>query len=158
MKKIILIITILIITGCTKPYKGEKIYLENKYYGKNDFIKVNNLDKEKHENYILFTYNSYCNMAKPCEDTFKEFMQKYNIAFLSIPYEKFKKTNIYKTVKYAPSVIIISKGNTIAYLDAEKDEDLDKYQELEKFEKWIKKYIHTKKWKQVSIKNLFVLF
>ena len=52
-----------------------------------------------------------------------------------------KKTYLYKKVKYAPSVIIVKKQKIIAYLDAEKDEDMDKYQDEKEFEKWLKKYI-----------------
>ncbi|MBR3898512.1 MAG: hypothetical protein IKJ43_04475 [Bacilli bacterium] len=149
MKKIlyiILIITIIFLGGCSnKKYDGKKFYIEDKYYSKNEFIKISNLSKVKNESYILFTYNSYCNLAKPCEETFREFMKKYDIAFLSIPYEDFKKTDLYQTVKYAPSIIIVKDGTIVSYLDANSDDDLDKYQDLEVFEKWIKKYIKTKK-------------
>ena len=33
----------------------------------------------------------------------------------------------------------------MAYLDAEKDDDLDKYQDLDEFTKWIEKYIYSEK-------------
>ena len=149
MKKIYLLIiflTAITLGGCfNQKYDGKKFYLEDKYYGKSDFIKVDKISDIKNESYILFTYNSYCNLAKPCEETFKEFMKKYNIAFISIPYVDFKNTDIYKTVKYAPSVVIIKEGNVVEYLDANFDEDLEKYQEIDKFEKWLKKYINIKK-------------
>ena len=144
---ILLILAIIFLGGCfeKKQYDGKKFFIENKYYGKNEFIKIKNISKIKDESYILFTYNSYCNLAKPCEETFREFMKKYDIAFLSIPYEEFKKTSLYNKVKYAPSIIIVKNGTIVSYLDANSDDDLDKYQNLEIFEKWLKKYVITKK-------------
>lgn len=144
MKKIYyIIICILIIftTGCSKT--NEKITLYEKYYNNGEFIKVNSdeLSKYDNENYILYSYNSYCAFQIPCEDIFKEFMNKYKIDLLSISFEEFKNTKYYKKIKYAPSIIIISKGKILAYLDPNSDDDLDKYQDVNKLEEWIKEYI-----------------
>ena len=74
-------------------------------------------------------------------------MTKYKIDFLSIPFDEFKKTDFYKSVKYAPSVIIIENGNIISYLDANSDIDLEKYQDVNKFEEWLNNYVNfSKKW------------
>ena len=72
-------------------------------------------------------------------------MKKYNIDFLSMKFEYFKKTKLYKKIKYAPSVIIIKNGKIIDYLDANKDEDLNKYQNSNEFEQWINSYIYPNK-------------
>lgn len=138
------------ITGCSFSNKLnqndniKRFYLEDKYYHKGDFIKIDSRSFEniKNESFVLFTYNNYCSMAKPCEEIFKEFMKKYKIDFLSMSFEEFKNTDIYKSVKYAPSIIIIEKGKIISYLDAESDEDLNKYQDINEFEKWINNYVY----------------
>ena len=95
MKKIhYLVICILIIftTGCNKTI--EKFSLDKKYYNTGEFIKVksDDLSKLDNENYILYTYNNYCAFSIPCEDVFKEFMNKYKIDFLSISFDEFKNT------------------------------------------------------------------
>ncbi len=69
-------------------------------------------------------------------------MKKYNIDFIKIPFSEFKKTNYYETIKYAPSIIIIKNKEIIAYLDANDDKDLNKYQKLEEFESWMDNYIY----------------
>ena len=51
---------------------------------------------------------------------------------------------IYQKVKYAPSIIIVRDGHIVDYLDANSDDDLDKYQDVNEFEKWISKYIYLK--------------
>ena len=58
-----------------------------------------------------------------------------------MPFSEFKKTKFYETVKYGPTVIVIQNGNIIAYLDANSNLDLAKYQNANTFESWIKKYI-----------------
>lgn len=139
--KIIICISLLFITGCNKS--NEKFTLNEKYYNNGDFIKVNSNELEKlgKDNYILYTYNNYCAFSVPCEDIFKNFMNKYKIDFISIPFDKFKKTKFYNKIKYAPSVIIIKNGKVISYLDSNSNEDYQKYQDEIEFEKWISKYV-----------------
>ena len=150
-KKIIIGIVIVIIIGIFIYWKyfyqsNGKFYLDNKYYGGDNFIKVSNNDLSIFDSnsYVLFTYNHYCSLPIPCETIFEEFMSKYKIAFLSIPIEEFKKTWIYQKVKYAPSIIIVRNGHIVDYLDANSDDDLDKYQDVDEFEKWIGEYIYFK--------------
>lgn len=146
MKKIyyiLICILILVTTGCTKQI--DKVTLDNKYYNNGEFIKVNSeeLSDLENETFVLYTYNNYCAFAKPCEDVFKDFMTKYKIDFLSIKFEDFKNTKYYNKIKYGPSIIVISKGKIISYLDPNSDNDTNKYQEINDFESWLTKYIEV---------------
>lgn len=143
MKKVVLfIITLLLITGC-KEKQIEKFHLNNKYYNEGKFITIKNLDDLKNDSYILYTYNNFCTFNVPCEDIFKSYMEKYKIDFYGIPFDDFKKTSLYKEVKYAPSIILVKEGKIVEYLDANSNKDLEKYQDTKKFEEWINKYIYT---------------
>ena len=145
MKKVLLVfIFVLLLTGC---FSNNKFYLEDKYYIDTKYIEVDidEYNKIKDESFILFTYNSYCQFAIPCQDVFKEAMEKYKISIVSMPYAEFKKTNLHDKVKYAPSVIIVKKGKIIDYLDSESDSDIDLYQNADKFSDWLKKYIYLEK-------------
>lgn len=148
MKRIfILLISIIILTGCFNSKINQnddidRIYLSSEYYNKGEFIEVESLDELDDKTYILFTYNNFCNMSVPCDEIFESFMKKYNIDFIKIPFEKFKTTYVYNTVKYAPSIVLISNKEIISYLDANKDEDLNKYQDEKEFEKWLNNYIY----------------
>lgn len=143
MKKVVLfIITLLLITGC-KEKQIKKFHLNNKYYNEGKFITIKNLDDLKNDSYILYTYNNFCTFNVPCEDIFKEYMEKYKIDFYGIPFDNFKKTSLYKEVKYAPSIILVKDGKIVEYLDANSNKDLEKYQDTKKFEEWINKYIYT---------------
>ena len=152
MKKfLILFISILLLVGCTHKMNQdddkERIYLSDSYYNKGEFISIKSKDllDKVNDTYLLFTYNSYCNLPVSCEDIFKSFAKKYRIDFLTIPFEEFRSTKFYGTVKYAPSVIIVKNNEIITYLDAESDEDLNRYQSLEDFESWLDNYIYFNK-------------
>lgn len=152
LKKIILItLFIPLLFGCTKKINQndniKRIYLSDKFYNKGEFIEIKNIDLNSLSNntYILFTYNNYCTLPIPCEDIFKKFMSTYKIDFLSIPFSEYKNSIFYDKVKYAPSILIIKDNQIIAYLDANSDSDLNKYQEVEEFSKWLDKYIYFSK-------------
>ncbi len=145
MKKVLLFLcAILFLTGCSET--DNKFYLDKQYYGSSEFILVDEKDvlelQNKKSSYVLFTYNSYCTFQVPCDDIFLEYMKTNDIAFNSISYEDFSKTELINTVLYAPSVILVKDGKIVDYLDAENDEDLDKYQDVEAFSNWINQYIN----------------
>ena len=109
MKKIltilVVIFSIFILCSCEKQKEDDsKIYLEKKFYEKSEIIKVkaDEFKKINAKSYVVFTYNSYCNFTIPCDDIFKEVMDKYNLSFYGLPIAEMKKTFIYDTVKYAP--------------------------------------------------------
>lgn len=144
MKKFIIIIMCLLLTACTNP---TKFSIEKEYYKESKFINANNEDieklKENKKSFIVFTYNNYCLLEVPCDEIFKKVMDKYSLSFLYLPYEEMKNTFIYNEVKIAPSVILIKEGKIVAYLDAESDEDLPKYQDADEFDKWLNSFIFT---------------
>lgn len=155
MKKkvlVLLILFLLVITSCSKKINQndniKRYYLEEKYYNKGKFVSVssNELENIKQESFLLYIYNNFCNMAIPCENIFEEFMDKYDIDIVSIPFTDFKETSLYNSVRYAPSIIVIEKGKVLDYLDANSDDDLLKYQDVSELEKWLNNYVYfTKK-------------
>ncbi|MBQ1812745.1 MAG: hypothetical protein II119_02215 [Bacilli bacterium] len=145
-KKVLLLITcIILLTGCSKTI--EKFYLSDEFYNEGTFIKIksDDLDNYKDKNYVIFTYNNFCSLSIPCDEIFQKSMTNNKIDFLSITFEEFKKTELYNIVKYAPSVIIVKDNKIVAYLDAEKNNDLEKYQDVDKFTEWLSNYIYLKK-------------
>lgn len=141
IKKVVLVLSLFILVGCQSKFS-----LEDKYYQNGAYIEINYNDynKIKDESFILFTYNNYCQFDVPCDEVFLEVFKKNNLSVLKMPYAEFKKTKLHDDVKYAPSVIIVKKGKVVVYLDSESDSDIDLYQDINKFENWLKKYINIK--------------
>ena len=71
-------------------------------------------------------------------------MKKYKISFYKIPYSKIKNTELGKKIKYYPSFIIYQNGKIIDYLEADKNEDLKRYKNVDEFKQWFTKYIKIK--------------
>ena len=135
--------------SCTKPpvEDNNKIYLTDCYYNEGNYIDITSdeVNNKDNETYLLFAYNNFCAFSVPCDNTFKVFMEKYNIDILQIPFDDYKNTYMYDTVKYAPSVILVSNKKVITYLDAEKDAGVNKYEDSNKFESWLEEYINFTK-------------
>jgi hypothetical protein len=138
---VVVLLSLFIISKIPKKY-----YIDSKYYKGNTFVETNGIELDslldQEESMIVFTYNTYCPFKVPCEDVYREFMKKNNIRIVYISFEEFKNCNLYDYVKYAPSIILIKKGRIVQYLDPNSKEDVNRYQDIDEFEKWIKKYIY----------------
>lgn len=148
MKRIILLVLVILsMTGCTK--ENSKFYLNDEYYNAGKLVDIDSKELtnilKSNDSFILFTYNPYCNFKVSCENVVENFSKNNNITIFKIPFEEFKSTKLYNTIKYAPSIILINKGKIETYLDPNKDEDSIKYQEEKALKDYIEMYIDTKK-------------
>jgi hypothetical protein len=143
----IIFVVVVAVTAYVVITKDDRFYLSDDYYNNSSFIEINSeqIDALSNKKYLLFTYNNYCSFEIPCDKIFEKFSSDYNIEILSISFEQFKNTQFYKIVKYAPSVMIISNNKVVAYLDAENNNDVDKYQNVDAFKEWLEKYIYLEK-------------
>ena len=64
----------------------------------------------------------------------------YNVGLLV-----YKNSDLYKQVKYAPTILIVYKGKLIAYLDNENDDHIKLNESEEEFDKCFTSYVHVKK-------------
>jgi hypothetical protein len=106
---------------------------------------INKLIKEKKsfivtvQNASVCTANSYSldlNTTKFCNDN--------NIYCFLMGTDVFFKTDLHKTVKYAPTTIIVKEGEVYKYTDPNSDEYIDFDKDYEKVKEWLEKYIVIK--------------
>ena len=147
MKKIILLVLVILsMTGCIK--EKSKFYLNDEYYNAGKLVDINNKELtnmlKSNDSFILFTYNPYCNFKVSCESIVEEFSKSNNITIFKIPFEEFKNTRLYNSIKYAPSIVLVNKGIIVSYLDPNKDEDSIKYQDENALRNYIEMYIDLK--------------
>lgn len=128
--------------------KNNKIELNYTYYNDKGLTdtSVEELDKliDRKKSFLLFVYNDFCTFSVPCDNIFDEGSKELNMQILQIPYRDFKGSTLNKTVKYAPTIIIVKDGKVVRYLDAESDSDKKIYQNVKKFKKFILKYVKEK--------------
>lgn len=141
MKKIIALILIsLLLVGC-----NGKIKLEDKYYKRSEFIDidylgVDDLIKSK-ENFVVFIYQPMCTMSSEFEKLLDEYMDIKKISIYKMSFTDMKKTSLKDTVKFYPSFIIFKDGEVVDFLDADSDEDTNKYKILKAFKEWFEGYV-----------------
>lgn len=146
---IVLIVGYFLLRKDNTTYQGEKFSLDSEYYHAGEFVDVTPQEvetalKEK-KSFLLFTYNNFCNFDTPADQIFQEIMDRYQIDVLKIPFEEFKETSLYQTIKLGPSLVIIKEGKLVSYLKADEDADIDKYQKPKTFESWLDQYIYLEK-------------
>lgn len=98
------------------------------------------LIKEK-KSFVVVVDQGGCKTADKLREFVKEFAEKNKIKVYKMMFEDMKKTSLHDSVKYYPSVAVISRGKVIGWLRADADEDSDAYNKYEAFEAWANKYI-----------------
>ena len=155
MKKIyivifcIVIILLSILLCINFPKSNDKFNLDKKHYNTEErFIEIEKEELKElldsKNSFALFTYLPYCTFSIPCDVIFETFLNTNNMSFYKIAFDELDGVEELSEVKYAPSVILINKGKVVSYLDANSDDDLSKYQSVDDFSDWIKKYINIK--------------
>lgn len=141
MKKIIVLILIsLLLVGC-----NGKIKLDDKYYKRSEFIDIDYLDVDdlikSKENFVVFIYQPMCTMSSEFEKLLDEYMDIKKISIYKMSFTDMKKTSLKDTVKFYPSFIIFKDGEVVDFLDADSDEDTNKYKILKAFKEWFEGYV-----------------
>lgn len=148
MKKLFLIFICILLTGCVNQNKDIIFSLEDKYYEKATYLDITSseLDKliDNKESFAVFIYQPLCNTSYEFSLILDEFINKYNITLYKIEFSNIKDTKISKYIKYYPSLAIFYKGDIINYLDANSNEDIDYYKNIDSFESWFSKNVILK--------------
>lgn len=139
-----ILFAVVFITGC-----GTKtpIKLDDKFYNSTEYIQLTGAElndmQDSDSSYLIYLHNDNCTLVIPFKEILDKYVDKYHISFYNMRFEEFKDTYMHDEVKYAPSVIIVSKGKVIDYLNADKDEDYERYQDVDKFAEWLNSYIEV---------------
>ncbi len=155
MKKTILIIIAilivlgLILTGLWFYEKKQKFYLEDKYYAnpiarETELSNINKLIKDK-ESFVLFIYQPLCTTSYSLSQILDAYSKETGLSYYTIAYSKIKDTETFDYIKYYPSFVIFKKGKMVDFLDAESDDDTEKFKESDAFTTWLESYIKIRK-------------
>ncbi len=138
-------IIVIIKRNVVEKTKNVMFYLEDKYYGTSVFIEIEAKELtaliENKESFAVFIHQPFCSTSYEFNKVLVEFAEENKISFYKISFDEMKKTELYDKVKYYPSFAIYKDGKLIDFLDAESDEDLNRYKETEAFESWFNEYV-----------------
>lgn len=146
---IILILTVVIIErNFIQKTSDFMFYLEEKYYGNSVFNEIdsnglNNLINNK-ESFTIFIHQPFCSTSYEFNKILVKFAEENKISFYKMSFDEMKKTVMYENIKYYPSFAIYNNGKLIDFLEADSDEDLNRYKDIEEFKNWFNSYIQMK--------------
>ena len=149
MKKIVVclfILSILVLTGCNK--NEEPFYLEDKYYGDDEFIELDkdmleDLINDK-ESFAIFIYQPACANSENFEKVLTEYTGDKQISFYKMAFSDIKETTLGDEIKYYPSFVIFHNGKMVDFLDANSDNDTNYYKDYDGFDEWFSSYVLKK--------------
>ena len=142
-KKLVILLLILssfLLTGCSKKFS-----LNEKYYKKGNFteIKQNEYDEliKNKESFAIFIYQPLCTTSYNFNKVITKFMNMYEMNFYKMSFANMKETTLKDSIKYYPSFAIIKEGKLVDYLDANSEEDTNKYKSVDYFANWFTSYV-----------------
>lgn len=147
MKKFLIFICIfsLLLVGCD----NKTFSLEEKYYSTSEFIELDTETLEKNvndkESFAVFIYQPLCTASYEFNKVLTEFADDYKINFYKMSYNTMKETFLGEKIKYYPSLVIFREGKVVDYLDADSDEDVDYFKNVNDFKGWFSDYVKIKK-------------
>lgn len=151
-KKVIIIsvITFLLVASLVLFLLNNRTFsLEKKYYGNSEFkeLTISEYDKliEDKESFAIFIYQPLCTTSYEFNKVLTEFANKNQISFYKMAFSDMKKTSLKEEVKYYPSFVIIKNGKVVDSLDANSDEDVERYKKIDAFKEWFTSYVKLKK-------------
>ena len=78
-------------------------------------------------------------------DRLREYVTRYmtetGILVYKMMFTEVKESSLHEQVKYYPSVAVVSRGNVVAYLRADSDEDAEVYNNYAAFKEWMRRYL-----------------
>lgn len=145
---ILIFIVVIIERNFIQKTSNFMFYLEEKYYGDSVFNEIesndlNNLINDK-ESFAIFIHQPFCSTSYEFNKILTKFSEENKISFYKMSFDEMKKTVMYENIKYYPSFAIYNNGKLIDFLDAESDEDLNCYKDMEEFKNWFNSYIQMK--------------
>ena len=127
-----------------------KVKLEDDYYCKKDCesTEMIELSGDKFEqlmndkkSFVIFVDQGGCTTADRLEEYTLDYMHEKGIIVYKMMFEDLKKTSLHESVKFYPSLVVISKGRVMTYLRADEDDDAKMYNNYDDFKIWLSKWL-----------------
>ena len=95
---------------------------------------------ENQKSAVILVDQQGCTTADRLEEYLLAFAKEKGFRFYRMMFSDVKETSLHDSVKYYPSVVIISKGRILNFLRADNDDDTLKFNDYDAFQKWIQMF------------------
>lgn len=125
------------------PQKSFNLSEEN--YGTPEFIDIKKDDFSKliseKKSFLLFIDQTACITADGLRDIAVRLSEEKSLKIYHIMWQEARDTTLHEKIRYYPSFAVIREGNLVDWLDADSDEDIDRYKEYHSLLSWLDSYI-----------------
>ena len=122
-----------------------KFKLDTDLYGPSEAIDIKKEDYEKlieeKHSFVIMVDKPECYTTANMRGYMADFPDDMQFKYYRIMWSQATESSLHKKVKYVPSVAIIKNGVVVDFLDADSDDDVQKYNSAEALRDWIKDYI-----------------
>lgn len=92
---------------------------------------------EEKKSFVVFVDQSGCTTADRLREYVKQYAKEHGFRVYRMMFSVTMETSLHESVKFYPSVALISEGKVAAWLRADADEDADAYNNYDAFSKWM---------------------
>ena len=127
-------------------FGGQKVILDAEYY--NTQSGFTDLTAQEYEalvgakkSFVVFVDQGGCATADRLREYVGRYMEEAGVSVYRMMFAEVKESSLHEFVKYYPSVVIVSRGQVVAYLRADSDDDAKVYNNYEDLEGWMKRFL-----------------
>lgn len=130
-------------------FDNSKVTLNSEYVCKDDcdgeYLEIGIAEYEElikaKKSFVVFVDQSGCDTADKLRGFTSDYAKKEGIKVHKMMFSDVKESSLHESVKYYPSVVIVSNGKIVGFLKADSDDDSPAYNSYDEFEKWVGKYL-----------------
>ena len=123
----------------------KRFHLDDDLYGNSEAIDITRADYEKlvsdKKSFIVMVDKPDCYTTANMRKWMSDFPSSTQFKYYRIMWSEAKESSLHNFIKFVPSIAIVHKGEILDYLDADSDEDVDKYDNPNSLRNWINSYI-----------------
>lgn len=133
--------------GAVSGWFGEqKVVLDAEYYNtQSGFTDLTAQEYEElvgaKKSFVVFVDQDGCTTADRLREYVGRYMEEAGVSVYRMMFAEVKESSLHEFVKYYPSVVIVSRGQVVAYLRADSDDDAKVYNNYEDLEEWMKRFL-----------------
>ena len=105
-----------------------------------DRSEYDKLLKER-KSFVLMVDQGGCKTADKVRGHIEEYASDAGIRVYRMMFDEMKESSLHEYVKYYPSVVLVSDGKVVAWLKADEDGDVGKYNNYVDFREWMDEYL-----------------
>ena len=139
---VVVALTVVLAVVLNRP---QTFRLNDEYYGTAQITEIsadelNQLVAER-RSFVVLVYQNMCSVSANFEAMMQEFVGAENLSIYKIRFSVLEDTALGESVKFYPSLAIYHDGELVDFLEANADEDTERYKDQAALRQWLTAYV-----------------